>query len=164
MIHIRMIYGQGGKGVFSLDFIALKDRLQQMGHLVSDDITWDHPDGIIADIWHRRKLGHREVLWGYSMGAVCTAWVASAGQPIDLICAVDPSAGYWPFTAAAPNPIGKNVKRCLCFVHIHPEPIVSAPFTGNAEVIPIDDGHAWMAGNKKVQHMMLAALADMEKS
>jgi pimeloyl-ACP methyl ester carboxylesterase len=164
MIHIRVIYGQGGKSVGSLEFIWFKDQLQKMGYVVSDDITWDHPDAIIADIWHRRKLGHREVLFGHSMGALCASWVASAGQPIDLICAIDPSAGYWPFTAMPPNPIGKNVKRCLCFVHVQPEPVMSAPFEGRAEIIPIDDGHLWMPGNKEVQRMMLAALKDVEKA
>jgi len=163
VIHIRVIYGQGGKGLFSAGFIAFAGRLRSLGYDVHDDITWDQPDAVIKDI-HERRSSSKIILLGYSLGANCTSWVASAGQPIALIAAYDPSSGAGPFRAAPPNPIGRNVKRCLCYVHTIPEWFGTAPFAGKAEIIKTWAPHGFVQANERLHQMTLQAIADMEKA
>jgi len=107
-LKVYVIYGQGGKGPLSAGFILFRNRLTGLGYDVVDSFLWKHPDAIIEDI-HNLPKKTKVALLGYSMGANCTTWVASAGQKIDLICAYDPSV--WSYV----NPIEKNVKRTICY-------------------------------------------------
>ena len=132
-----------------------------LGYDVHDDITWDQPDAIIKDI-HERRDAEKIVLLGYSLGANCTSWVASAGQPIALIAAYDPSAGAGPLAAQLPNRIAKNVKRCLCYCHTLPEWFRSAPFTGNCEIVKTWAPHGFVQANERLHQMTLQALYDVE--
>ena len=159
MIEIIVIYGQGGKGPLSAGFILFKNRLETLGYQVTDHFGWDKPDAIIKYIHDRRKI--KFALFGYSLGANCTSWVASAGQRIELIAAYDPSAGVGPLVAALPNPIGANVKRCLCYVHTFPELFRSAPFTGNCEVIQTWAPHGFIQANERLHQMTLRALQEV---
>ncbi len=160
-VEIIVIYGQGGKGLLSAGFILFKNRLDALGYNVNDSFSWDQPDAIIKHI-HQRGDDIKWVLFGYSLGANCTSWVASAGQPIDLICAYDPSAGFGPVSAQLPNPIRKNVRRCLCYVHTFPELFRTAPFTGNCEIIKTWAPHGLVAANERLHQMTLRALYDVE--
>jgi hypothetical protein len=158
-IRVYVIYGQGGKGPLSYGFILFKDELQALGYDVVDSFPWDQPDAIIKDIHeHPGKV----VLLGYSMGANCAAWVASAGQPIDLIVGFDPSAGFGPLSAALPNPIGPNVKRCICFVHAFDPIFRSAPFQGDkVELIETASLHGLVDWNEDLQTITLQALKEI---
>jgi alpha/beta superfamily hydrolase len=161
-VEVIVIYGQGGKGPFSAGFILFKNRLDALGYQVTDHFSWDRPDAVIKYMHDRRKAGVKFVLFGYSLGANCTSWIASAGQPIDLIVAYDPSSGAGPFRAALPNPIGDNVKRCLCYVHTMPEWFGTAPFEGNAEIIKTWAPHGFVQANERLHQMTLRALYDVE--
>jgi hypothetical protein len=164
MIRIRIIYGEGGKAIWSAGFILFANRLRDLGHDVHDDIEWDQPDAIIADI-HKHRDHVENVLFGFSMGALCATWAASAGQPIALMVGYDPSGGtrFPPRRATPPNPIGRNVRRCLCYVHKFDPMFISAPFTGHGvEIVQTWSLHGMVQGNEWLHQITLKALAEID--
>jgi len=163
-VEVILIYGQGGKSPLSAGFILFKNRLVSLGYNVADHFSWDRPDAVIKYIHDRRskEQGLKIAGIGYSMGALAWSWIASAGQRIELIAAYDPSAGFGPIFAAPPNPIGANVKRCLCYVHTFPELFRIAPFTGNCEIIHTWAPHGLVQVNERLHQITLRALYDVE--
>ncbi len=155
---IYFIYGWGGKSLLSTPFAKFKDRLQGLGYDVHDDIGWGDPDSIIKRI-HEQPKGTKTVLIGHSMGANATSWIASAGQPIELIVAYDPSGGWLFWNAALPNPIGKNVKKTLCYINDNNDGFAPATFTGhNVTVISTRTSHLGMMWDESLHQLTIKAL------
>jgi hypothetical protein len=159
---VYVIYGWLGKpGDTLTGFVWFKDRLERLGYDVVDRFPWSDPDAIIKDI-HEQPKGTKVALVGYSMGADCTSWVASAGQPIELIVAYDPSAGFGPFVAALPNPIRENVKRCICIVHQFDPIFRPAPFKGpTVELVETSSWHGAIAWDEDLHKITLQALKEI---
>lgn len=142
---IYVIYGQGGKGPLSAGFITFKNRLVGLGYPVRDDILWRHPDSIIRAI-HDQPKGEKTVLIGFSLGANCCTWVASAAQPIDLVVMYDPSVGVPGLMPSYVNEIKSNVKRAI---HFHQ----GWSLLGRAVI----KGHNVERHNTSVPHMLVQA-------
>ena len=136
---IYLIYGQGGDGPLSYGFHEFKNRLSKLGYEVFDNVLWNNPQTIAANI-NLLPHDYKAVLLGYSLGANACTWIANPyygiKRNIDLIVGYDPS---W---LSPLSPIGKNVKKTLCYNAIGLDPAGHAIYTGhNVEVISHVEDH-----------------------